>query len=369
MPSNGLALALLKSQIECFKTAAPQYKISPVGGLGYALEQASPSIVSQAIDDGSGYIRDVNIRYLVRGAAGSSTTVDDCSLQTEAAYLTQTMPSLMKRYMGIWFDIKTIQQFTADALAPRQVGTPPTKVMEEVVSVIRSKINGLLQDINIDLLGSVVFGKNVSTASNATKSVNFPQAASTFLLNTAMNEVSYDIRNNEAKFEECSIIGSGNIVKAYQALGANGVAANGLNQSQLIWPKLYFDPYAATAFGANQFAVVEKNAIQFLNVSYNRLNSISGRFGNSTFGTITFPIQDSEGNILRTLEFDWQAIEVDCPTDQTIDEYGFAMPKGRGIKFIIGCHYAFLQLPSTAYSTSDRLTQVNGVWRFTGTNT
>lgn len=363
---KGTALAILKAQKEIFASATPSLKITPMGTLAYLLSQGSPNILSKTIDNRTGYIRDVNIRYRKRASAGESVTEDDCSLQSEPAFYTQTIPALSKRYKGIWFDMPTIKAFEADALASTGMGTP-TPVMMEVMEAVMNEINGLLLDINTDLVTALTFGKNVASGASTAKTVNFTQNTANNVLASGMTEVLGDALLNEVSSTNLDIIGSGIIAKYMLQQQAKGVDSGGVITSQLTTPNFWFDPAFTGVVGANQFAVVEKNALQFVNVCMNRGNAISGRFGTSEFGTIMFPVVDSLGNSLANLEFDIQLKESDCPSDVTIGSDEPAA-KGRGMSVIIGCHFALAQVPATAYKSGDRMYQVNGVWRYTATN-
>ena len=367
MPSLGLRPAVLLTQKAVFGQNSPQAKITPMGYLAYLLSQATPNILSSTIDDKSGYIKDVNVRFKKRAAAGTSVTVDGCTIEAEGAYYTQTMPALLKRYKGTWFDYPTIKQFTEDALASKQVGNVPTRLMQEVWDEIMAQANGLLLDINADLLAALAFGINVQNGLATTKTVNFPQNTSTLVMASGMTEVMSDAMLNEADIRTASIVGSGIINYYYLQQAAKGLDQSGMNSTQLALPKFYFDPAAATAFGANQFAVIEKDAVQFVNLCNNRATGIMGRLGTSEFGNLTLPIVDAQGNSFRNLEFDLQIKEVDCPASQTIA--GVAASKGRGFIVILGCNYGTVQIPTTAYASADRLTGNRGTYRYTGTNT
>lgn len=368
MPSKGLRLPILLAQKEVYREASPAYKISPMGTLGYALNQATPSVISQTIDNKDGYIKDAKIRFKKRAAPGTSVTADDCSLQTEPAYYEQTIPALLKRYKGVWFDMPTIKAFTEDALKPRQMGTPATQVMQEVMDEIMVQINGLMMDINADVIGAIAFGANVGNGGLLTsKSVNFPQNLASMVLASGMNEVTNDAMLNEIDVRKASIIGSGVVNLYYLSMMQKFTENASANPGMLPLPKFFFDPAAATAWGANQFALLEQDAVQFVNICQNRAGNISGAWGNSEFGTITFPVADPQGNSFRTLEFDWQAKEVDCPANQVIG--GNSVARGRGLSFTIGCNYGVVQLPTNAYEAADRLTGVRGVTRYTGANT
>jgi hypothetical protein len=362
MSSKGIALAVLKAQKEIFSSAAPMTKITPMGTLAYLLAQSRPSILSQTVDNKSGYIRDVNIRYRKRASAGESVTDDDCSLQSEPAFYTQTLPSLSKRFKGIWFDMPTIKTFTEDALAGNS-----TTTMVEVMDAIMNEINGLLLDINTDLVSALTSGINLSTGLATAKTVNFTQNTTNNVLTAGMTGIMADIMLHEASVQNTDIIGAGLINNYMLQQRAKGVDQSGVDTSGLLLPSFWYDPAFTATIGANNFVVVEKNAMQFVNVCYNRAGKISGRFGTSEFGTIQFPITDAAGNSLGNLEFDIQFKEEDCPGERVIAEAAPAA-KGRGMSVIVGCHFALAQVPATAYKSTDRMYQVNGVWKYAATN-
>lgn len=364
---KGIALAVLKAQREVFASATPSLKISPSGMLAYCLSQGSTNrILSSTVDNKSGYIRDVKVRYRKRAAAGESVTTDDCSVQGESAFYEQSIPSLSKRYKGLWFDMPTIKQFEADALASTGAGKP-TIVMMEVMEAIMNEINGLLQDINADLVSALVTGKNLSTGLTTAKTVNFTQNTANLVLASGMTEIMGDALLHEVQPGNLDLIGAGIIAKYMLQQGAKGIDQTGLDTSRLALPGFYYDPAFTSLLAANNFVAVEKNALQFINICYNRANAISGGFGTSEFDTITFPVVDSMGNSLANLEFDIQMKEFDCPSDVTIGDEDPAA-KGRGMKVIIGCNFALAQIPATAYKAADRMYQVNGVWKYVATN-
>lgn len=378
MPSNGLALPLLLAQKEVFRNAAPQYKLTPAGFLDYMLSQNKPRVLSASVDDGTGYIRDVKIRSKKRFATGLSSTTDDCQPQSTSPYYEQVLPSLAFRKQSIWFDWNIIETFTTDALATQSAGTPATQVMTEVMDGIMSAINGLIGDINIDLLTSQAssFGKNVATGNNAVSSINFPLNTTNNPLNSGITEVMSQAMRNEVMLNGASIVGSGKINNFYLQQFAKGLDQSGLNTNSFTLPKFFYDPYADGAWNPNEFGLFEKDAVQFLNICKFR-GPKTKRWGNSEFGTIKFPIIDSlgGGGGLRELEFDFQAKEVDCPQTGVIlgndVAYGGAntIDTGRGLQFDIMCWFAPVNVPSTAYMSTDPLYQVNGTFRYAATNT
>jgi hypothetical protein len=378
MPSNGLALPILLAQKEVLRNAAPQFKLTPAGFLDYVLNQNKPAILSKTIDDGSGYIRDVKVRFKKRFKTGMSSDADDCSINSTSPYYEQTMPTLLFRKQSLWFDWNTIETFTTDALAMQAAGKPATQVMTEVIDAMTSALNGLLGDINNDLLDDQVasFGVNVVAGNNSARAVNFPLNTTNNPLDSGMTRVMADAMANEVMLNGSSIVGAGIINNFYLQQAQKGLDQSGVDTSRVSLPKFFYDPYTATKFGANEFGLFEKDAVQFINICKFQ-GPKTKRWGNSEFGTITWPIMDSlgGGQGLRTLEFDFQAREVDCPQEGVVlandQDYGGAntINTGRGLQFDIMCHYKTVNIPSDAYMVGDRLYQVNGTFRYQATNT
>lgn len=375
--SKGIALAILLAQKEVFRNAAPQFKLTPAGILDFSLSQNKPKILSANMDDKSGYIRDLKIRSKRRFATGMSATADDCSIQSTSPYYEQDMPSLLFRKVSLWFDWNTIETFTKDALATQTLGTPATAIMTEVIDSMQAALNGLIGDINTDLLTqqASAFGKNVATGNNAVSNINFALNSTNNALNSGMPEIMSQAMLNEVQLNGSSIIGSGFINNYYLQQAAKGIAQNGVDTSRFTMPTFFYDPYATAAWGANQFGLFEKDSVQFLNICKFR-GVKAGRWGNSQFGVVSWPVMDSLGGGagLRELEFDFQAKELDCPQEGVVlsndQAYGGAntIDTGRGMQFDLMCHYNSVHVPATAYMTGDRLYQVNGTFRYAATN-
>jgi hypothetical protein len=366
----GLANALLISSREAFKDAAAIDKVTTPGFLQYLLGNNKPNIISDYKDDGTGYLRDIKIRFRQRGVPGQSITTDNCTMQTTPAYLEQIVPTTAFRALGMCFDDAQIDKFEKDALSVSTVGGF-TPVMKDVYETIIEKANGLFADINNDLLAVQVasFGKNISTGNNAAKTINFPLPTTTNPLTQGMLDIMNDAMINEVRLNGACIVGSGLINNYYlqQAAIAN-IQGNmaGVNTSMLAMPKLYFDPYAQAAWGANQFGLFEKNAVQFVNTC--RFQGIkAGQKGSDYFTTMYLPITDSLGQAsLGGFKFDVQITYRTCPGTVTIGGVPTAM--GRGYNIILSCSYQTVNIPANSYAAGDRLNLVNGTYRYTATN-
>lgn len=366
--SLGLRLPILLAQREVFRTASPVNKLTPAGFLDYLLNNNKPKIISDTIDDRSGYIRDLKIRFKKRMGLGKTVTVDDCSIQGEPAYYEATIPSTLFRKYALFFEWKTIEKFTEDALAMANLpaSTPPTQVMQEVIDSFKMALNGILGDIDNDLLAlqAASFGINAASGANTARSLNIPLTTTTNDLSTGFTMLMADAMSNEVSptREGSAIVGSGLINNFLLKQSYDPKPAPNL-------PKFYFDPYAQTAWGANQFGLFDRDAVQFVNVCRFREAAKSGRFGTSNFGTMKWPVTDSfGGNGLSDLEFDFQAREIDCPTDDMVIGGADPVARGRGLVFDLMCSYMTVNVPTESYETTDRLYGTNGTYRYVVTN-
>lgn len=368
MPSLGLALPILLAQKAVFKSASPMSKLTPAGFLDYLLNNNKPRVLNDIIDDRSGYIRDVKVKFKKRMGLGKTVTTDDCSIQGVPAYFEQTIPSTLFRKYALFFEWKTIEKFTEDALAQAKLpgSTPPTYVMQEVIDSFQMALNGILGDINNDLLAqqAAAFGINKASGLATARVMNIPLSTTTNNLSEGFTQILADAMANEIKptLDGAAMVGSGLINNFLLKQGYDPKAAPNL-------PKFYYDPYAQTAWGANQFGLFDKDAVQFINICRFRGASKSGRFGTSNFGTLKWPVTDSFGGTgLSDLEFDFQVREIDCPTDDMVIGGGAAAAAGRGIVVDLMCSYQTVNVPGDAYEATDRLYGTNGTLRYTVTN-
>lgn len=367
---KGLALPLLLAAKEVFKGATPHDKITPPGYLQMLLANAKPNVINSGIDDGSGYLRDVKVRYKNRVPAGKTVTTDDCSIQAVPVYKDFTVDSTLFRKYAMFFEHGVIDRFERDALALQTIGTPATSIVKEVMDGIMNAANGVLADINADLLAlqAANWGKNQVTGVNTPKTINFQLATTSNPLNAGMTEVMSDLMLNEIRQDGVKIVGSGLINNYYLQQPAKSADQSGVTTSNLFLPQFYFDPYSAAGFGAaHRFGVFEKDAVQFVNIC--RFRGIKGgHIGADEFGTVILPLFDSLGNAIGALEFDWQKRFITCPTEIIIADDEEPTSVGRGVAIDIMCSYNQVNIPSDAYDATDRLTGNNGTLIYVATN-
>lgn len=372
---KGLAYALIVSSQEAFKAASPMTKITPYGYMQYLLDNTKPNVLNSGIDDGSGYIRDVKLRYMQRGVPGKTTTVDDCSVQTRAAYIDANLPTTLFRALGITFEDDQIARFERDALALKTIGNPPTTVMNEVWDVIISQANGFFADINIDLLAvqAANWGKNVTTGLNTAKTINFALNGANNDLSQGMTQVLSDAMQNESNLAGSSIVGAGIILNYSLQQRAKSYDQAGVNTALLGLPEFRYDPYTAPGWGgANRFGLFQKDAVQLLNICRFR-GAKAGTRGGDYFFTLKLPVVDSVGQgTYREFEFDVQLTYRTCVSSVQIGTYNSStnppVTLGRGWNIILMSSYNQVNIPIDSYATGDRLLGNNGTYLYNGTN-
>lgn len=368
--ANGFLRALLLTQQQVYNGIAPAAKITPYGYLKMLIANTTPNIVSSTIDDGSGHIRDVVIKYRPRIAPGNSGTEDDCSIQASPVYKEQTIPALSFRKYGIFLSYETIAQYEKEASTSIAIGkpAPPGGILNEIYKAIIEAANGLLGDIDGDLLTAqaAAFGKNVTTGLATAKTINFPLSTASNPLTQGLTMLMSDVMQNEIKPMNFTIVGDGLINNAYIQMQMNTQNTKDANWPSMV-PPFYWDPYATAKFGSNEFGVFEKNAVQLINV--NKFDGFVGGDKMSTFlFTLTLPIVDSIGGTeLQGFKFDAQLRHIDCPQDVEIG--GVVTSVGRGWVLDLMANYAQFNIPSDAYDAADRLTGNNGTLLYTATNT
>jgi hypothetical protein len=373
--ANGFLPYLLLTSKAVFQGNTPCQKITPPGYLRMLLEQSRPNIVSQSIDDGSGHIRDVKIKFRTRRPVGLSQDDDNCDVDARPAYSEDTISSTLFKKTSFFLDDDTIARYEKEASAQVKTinGIPQlaqiTPMMKEQWDIVMEFANGLIGDINIALLAKQVanFGFNQTTGSAAAKTVNFLLSNANNDLSTGMPMLISDMMENEIKMSDVTLVGSGLINNYYIQQPAKSADQSGVNTSQLALPKLYHDLYAGSAWGANQFGVFEKNSAQFVDIV--RFTGFKAGMKPGTWlGSLPLPIVDSQGNTF-SLTVDVQIKYIDCPQEI---EVGYPVPAtvsvGRGWVIILSKSFDQFNIPATSYDAADRLFQNNGTLRYEATN-
>ncbi len=370
----GIANAILLSQAAVYKNAAPISKVTPPGMMQAILENSKPRLLSNVVDDGSGYIRDVKVRFKTRMPAGKTNIGDNCVVNAEPSYGEQTIPALSTRSYGVFFEYDKIEKYAENALQVTN-GAGSIQMAAEFMEELTAKMNGILADVNADIYSAVAsnVGRHAASGSTAARTVNFPLAGTNDNLDAGFNRLMSDMALNEVQWSQLKAIGAGkSYVKWMQHMNSM-VSANqsGINTAALSMPKYYYDPTTATALGgADEFLMMDKDAVQFLNIC--KFRGYKGRkVADSEFGIFPISLTDSLGNPINSFEFDVQVKYNTCPGDVEIlesEDYPEASAKGRGVSVFLIARYAPVFQDSASYDSTDRLYLNNGLWNYDATN-
>lgn len=371
--ASGYARDLLLAASMIFKGANPETKITPPGALRACLDASKPQILSNMMDEATGHVKDIKMKFRPRSKPGTTSSSYSCNADEMRAYEEASITSSLFRQKAIYFRYDTLAKFSAEATVLRNAkGIPPRLggFFNEVWSTLASEANGLFADIDIDVLTKLAlsFGVNQTTGLNTAKTVNFPLSTTTNDMTTGMTGITADIQANEMNMDRVGIIGSGLINNYYiQNVYKNikSADASGVNTAAFNMPKYYNDPYAASSLGANNFAIVDMEALQFLDLNTNQ-GFQADDFGTSVFFTMPLPIVDSDGNT-TVMNFDVQVKFYDCPTT-LVDSYGVSKSIGKGIVVFLRKAFDIYVPPGAMYTFGDRIFQNNGTLLYHATN-
>ena len=360
--------ALMLTEAQVFQgTVNPSTKITPLGYLQMLLENGLAEVVTNTMNN-NGHTRTVTVKYIPRGVAGKSVTVDDCSIQATPDYMEFTIPSLSFRKNGTFIADDKVRLYENEASNSVMIGKPipPMGIYKEFYDTLIRKANGLLQDVNADLLTqqAASFGKNTTTGLATPKTINFPLNTNNNPLDQGMTQLETDIQDNEFLPENSVIVGSGLINGVYRQINRNTENTNRQNYPTNS-PDFKWDSKTTTIWGTNQFGVFEKGSVKFVNI-----NKFEGAFGGDKLSswnfTIQLPLVDSMGNSLQAMKFDAQLWYNKCPSELEIDN--ITQTVGRGWILDLMVNYTQFNIPGDAYDVADRMSGVNGTLRYVATN-
>ena len=328
------------------------------------------------MDDGSGHIRNVSVYALQRGAAGTTSTSDDCAIDAQPTRIEFNIPTTLFRKKSFYLDDRQVSAYMDDASAWVKKGTGLGDFpgfMQEFWDILVAQGNSLIADINSDLLTvqAASFGVNVNLASptNAMQTINFNKNATVKDYMSGMTKVENDAMMNEFLIMNGTIVGAGmfNAIMLDQRRNAVGLGQNGINDGKLALPNYFFDPIAGSKWGdPDAFAVFDEDAVQLLEINRYK-GSFGGDKGISWFGTISLPLVDSLGDSsVSGIEFDVQIKYIDCPTSLVIN--GASTTVNRGWQVILSKAFHQVNVPANSYTAGDRLYGNNGTLLYKATN-
>ena len=352
---------------------APETKVTPTGFLKLLLENNPllqiPDFEKLRLSNGEGNIRQVQLKYLQRALTSQTSTSDDCDNDLIPAYAETTLTAVTFRKISFFITDQDIALYEEQAAQTVAQGLPPTPFMQEHLTTLMSLVNGLVGAINKDLISRVVFGKNITTGSNAATDINIPQDATVHNLSYGIGKLLADAQDNE--FAGMPLLAGGGLFntfmneKGFTTAGFTGID-NGRALSQLKW---YYDNYtqaASGAWGANKIGMFSKGSVGFVDLQ-KYIGFRAGTKGISTFFQISLPVMPSQNDGTADLmTFDAQLRYIDCPTE--ISTGYSTVTVNRGWQLIISKNYDLFQLPSDAYQSGDVLSGNNGALLYNVTN-
>lgn len=367
--ANGFAEALLVhlDALYADPTKAPSRKITPPGYLKMLLQSARPNIISDGREV-NGHIRDVRVKYQTRGTEAIVSDEDNCDIDIIPVYEEVLVNNMLFRKIGLFIPDETIRKYEEDASRMVSSGGFPTQLMKETLDSIIKKAAGLVNSINAALLAEQVtnFGVHVETGTAAAVAINLPLDRTQNDLSEGMSGLISRIINNELDPNDVSMVGNGLMLNYMQQQAAKSYDQAGVNTALEFLPRFFWDPRTATVWGANQFGIFERDAVQLIEMDQ-FVGGFQGKKGTSDFFNAPLPLVDSLGESLQSMNFDMQLRYLDCPTEIVVDYTTQTVQ--RGYLLTVSKTFQQFNVPDNAYEDDDRLTGSNGTLRFVATNT
>jgi hypothetical protein len=340
-----------------------------IDNLGFLNMLNSGRKISLNRQSAPGAVEFVQIKYRQRAVVGQTSTTDNCATGNFDPFMEIAVPLNIYRNIGLFLDDALLQEYADDCVRTQALGMPPTMAMVEMINLIMSAANAILEGLDIDLQNQMVFGTNIRTGSNAASTINITQVTTTLPLQDGLTQILTDAQRNVFATGKPLIYGSGLFHNFMNQQNAKGLAENGLNTSiEAMGVRFFFDQYAQTTLGTNEIAVISPDAVQL--VEFDKFTGpFGGHKGIADLGTFMLPIQVTPTHVIP-MSFDYQLRYLDCAesTATVADYYGNPLVSARGYQMIISKTCGLLQTPQNAYKASDSLIGTNGVLRYSITN-
>lgn len=247
-------------------------------------------------------------------------------------------------------------------------------VSSEMIDLVYSSANALLEGLNLDTQGLVTWGVNQTVTSGsktAAQTINLPTASTTMVLGNGISKIMSDYQRNGLTGRMNMVgLGLGFEYSNYQRLNSAANQAGFDNRIATAQYDFYADQVWESASGggagvANSIGIFEPGSIQV--VEYLETDFRKGPLANSYFFTLTLPTIDAAGNAVP-VRFDAQLKEIDCPTTLTDMYSGNTATYTRGTSLTIWKNFGLFQTPTDNFRSEDRMQGVNGALRYTLTN-
>jgi hypothetical protein len=366
--ANGYCPALLRSIESIAGENAPSRKLHVAGFLAmtFCCQNSSVSPINDGFE-ANGQQRTLTVSYTQRPLLTQVQDEDDCDVNNLPTRSEWDLGAMRHKQYSFFVSDETITKYCAEYAASVGVGQPATQVMREHYDRILEGANIVLRAINQDLvtLAATEFGTNVTTASNAAKTINIAPTP-VMDLDAGIIQMFQDFQENEICGEPC-IVGGGLFSAFTKAQMLACCSSGGIDLSRVGLPRFFFDKDTQSIWGTNQIGVFAPGSVKF--ISRNKyVGPYAGMRGNSMFFTMALPVQEfgCADDCLRDLVFDVQMRYIDCPTSVSVN--GTAQTVNRGWQFIISKDYSLWVQPDDAFRVTDPLAGTNGTLRYVITN-
>jgi hypothetical protein len=341
MNLTGFVQALLLNIAAIAGINDPQLKVTPTGFLQMLLENGANTQVVNQEALRSGQERTIKVRYMQRGLESDVENKDDCNTPITPIWKESTIIRPLTSKIGIYIsdDMMRHLQSESTQIVAAGHGDPEAKFSRVLYETVLTKLNGLIQKINSNLLSAqaTAWGKNIAYGDTTAHTINFGKE---FVMDDGIVKLLLDAQQNEID-GKLLLVGNG-VVNAYQLLNnmKSGLDHFGYGRADF---SVYNDIKSTSVWGVNHFGAFAPGLIAF--VDYNKnVGNYRGEKGSSFFFTIPIPLQLANG-VLSALTLDAQLKYQDCP----IYNDGGELIADRGWKLMLSKHYGLWNAPNDMF--------------------
>ena len=291
----------------------------------------------------------IKVRYMQRGIASEVTNIDDCSTNIVPAWEESEIERTMYSKIGLHIEDDTMRQLQNEAHNKVAVGAPPSEMYLALYQTLRVKLNGLIQDINNNLLieQSTAWGVNAAYGTHNPQTLDF---GGNMNMSNGIIKLILDAQRNEIA-DQVIVVGNG-VVNAYQIMNSMKTGHDGDGYPRANF-RVYNDISSMSIWGVNHFGVFAKGLTAFVGFNKN-VGTFAGEKSGHVFFTIPVPVDINNGE-LSTLLLDAQLFYDTCP----IWENGVKVAD-RGYRLLVGKSYGLWNAPSNMFAAGDPLAGHNG---------
>ncbi|PXV61174.1 hypothetical protein CLV62_1257 [Dysgonomonas alginatilytica] len=335
----------------------PQTKISPVGFLQMLLENNIKTRIDEVKRTGTGHNHEVKLRYMKRGTKADVTDRDDCLTPLSPIWGEATINRTFFSKIGISIKDRELRDWETEASKGLSIGDPSASVSNAMYQTMLSKLQGMFQKINENLLltQSTKWGINAKTSSSAPQSVTFSNGIT---IGDGVMKLIRDFQFNEM-IGTPLIVGNGSVIDynmAQMLKVSTDLQGFGRNTT---W-RAYEDLNSISAWGDNHFGVFAEGSVGFVDFQ-KYAPGFSHDTGSSIKFRLPFPVMLSDGSVIA-MTFDAQLVNNPCNVYD--DDDNLLVEEGWG--FILSKSYGLFTAPDDMYQSTDRLSGVNGSFHYIG---